>query len=372
MKLQQIMKLMDEIAPLRLAEAWDNVGLLLGDPTADISKVMTCLTLSPDVAEEAVAEKADLVISHHPILFRPAKAIRADQPGTDIVWKLATRGVAVLSYHTAWDGAIDGANAYIANALGLTEVVPIRPAPGPDCVKFVVFVSEDNLESVRNAAFKAGAGHIGNYRECSFSTPGMGTFCGQEGANPTIGQVGSRENATEHRLEIICYKAIQRRVLDAIKQAHSYEEPAIDIYSMAGVATQTADGVGRIGNLSEPLTIEELAKAAAIGLRSSATQFGRLLNLEKGRKVRSVAIACGAGDDLVDSAISAGAEVLVTGELRFHTVLKVRESGLATVILGHYASERRSMEFMADLIQQKCPDLKVWASRLESDPIENV
>jgi putative NIF3 family GTP cyclohydrolase 1 type 2 len=176
MKLQQIMKLMDQIAPLRLAEAWDNVGLLLGDPTADISKVMTCLTLSSDVADEAVAEKADLVISHHPILFRPAKAIRADQPGTDIVWKLATRGVAVMSYHTAWDGAIDGANACIANALGLIGTGPIRSAAGPDCVKFVVFVSDDNLEFVRNAAFNAGAGQIGNYRECSFSTPGMGTL----------------------------------------------------------------------------------------------------------------------------------------------------------------------------------------------------
>jgi hypothetical protein len=208
------------------------------------------LTLSPDVADEAVAEKADLVIAHHPILFRPAKAIRADQAGTDIVWKLATRGVAVMSYHTAWDGAIDGANAYIAKALGLIGTGPIRSAAGPDCVKFVVFVSDDNLEFVRNAAFNAGAGQIGNYRECSFSTLGMGTFHGQEGANPTVGQVGSREIASEHRLEIICYKAIQNRVLDAIKQAHSYEEPAIDIYSMAGVAIQTADGVGRIGNLS--------------------------------------------------------------------------------------------------------------------------
>ncbi len=372
MKLQQIMKLMDQIAPLRLAESWDNVGLLLGDPASEVHKVMTCLTLSPDVADEAVTENAELVIAHHPILFRPTKVIRADQAGSDIVWKLARKGIAVISHHTAWDGAMDGANAYIANALELIGTGPIRPAAGPDCVKFVVFVSDDNLESVRNAAFNAGAGQIGNYRECSFSTPGMGTFYGQEGANPTVGQVGSRENAAEHRLEIICYKAIQRRVLDAIKQAHSYEEPAIDIYPLAGVATQTNDGVGRIGNLSKPLTVEELAKAAAIGLRSSATQFGRLLNPETGKKVERVAIACGAGDDLVDSAISAGAEVLVTGELRFHTVLKARESGLATVILGHYASERRSMEFMADLIQQKCPDLKVWASRLESDPIENV
>ena len=372
MTVAQLMELLEQVAPLRLAESWDNVGLILGDPAAPASKVMTCLTLSPDVADEAISEKTDVVISHHPILFRSAKTIRADQPGGDIVWKLARAGVAVISHHTAWDGASGGANDYIANKLGLIDLEPISPAPGRECVKFIVFVADDNLEAVRSAAFHAGAGQIGNYRECSFSTPGTGTFYGLKGTQPTVGQVGIRESASEHRLEIVAFKHLQNQVLSAIKQAHSYEEPAIDVYPLAAVAIKSETGVGRVGKLTAALTTRELARLASVGLQSSATQFGLPMPPFSEKPILKVAIACGAGDDLIDLAIRSGSDALVTGELRFHSLLKARDAGLATVMVGHYASERLSMDSLAELLNKKCPDLNVWASHKESAPAMNL
>lgn len=372
MQLKNLMATLENIAPLKLAESWDNVGLLLGDPEAEIHKVMTCLTITIEVVREAVRQQADVIVAHHPILFRPTKTIRADRSGTDLVWHLARAGIAVVSHHTGWDGAAGGANEHHADGLDLVDVRPLVPGAAPACVKIVVFVPEPNLEDVRRAAFQAGAGHIGLYDECSFTAQGVGTFRGQEGTNPKIGTVGRRESVAEHRLEIICHKHLQNSVLQAIKTAHSYEEPAIDVYELAGVAVQSKVGVGRIGSLRSPLSIKELAEMASKVFRSRCTQISTVHSGQTPDVVNRVAIACGAGDDLVDLAIQQGAHALVTGELRFHTILKAHEAGLYTILLGHYASERPSMEMMAGLIQKKHPDLTVWASLDEPDPLVNL
>lgn len=372
MILQDLMKTLETLAPLHLAESWDNVGLLLGDPSTEIRNVMTCLTITSEVVQEAISQKADVIVAHHPILFRPTKSIRADRPGSDLVWRLARSGVSVISHHTGWDSAEGGANDYIASGLGLVDVRPLNPTPAPACVKFTVFVPEANLEDVRKAAFQSGAGHIGLYDECSFSTLGLGTFRGQENANPTMGKIGIRENVKEYRLEIISPKALQNQVLSAIKNAHPYEEPAVDIYDLAGVAKISNSGVGRFGFLRHELSLRELAQWASQQFRSRSTQMAIANGSTQDAMVSRVAIACGAGDDLVDLALKHGADVLVTGELRFHTMLKAYESGLHTILLGHYASERPSMESIAQSIQIKHPDLRVWASVDEPDPLVNL
>lgn len=373
MTLKEFLTILDSIAPLRLAESWDNVGLLLGDPSAEIRTVMTCLTLTPEVAEEAVERSADLVVSHHPILFRGAKAIRADVAGTDVVWTLARAGIAVASHHTGWDSAQGGANESIARILKLEKVRPMRPFAGPECVKFVVFVPEDNVEDVRAAAFDAGAGHIGLYDECSYSVMGTGTFRGSEGANPAIGKVGLREEVAERRLEIVCLKSRHSRVMNAIRQAHMYEEPAVDVYPLLDVATQTLDGVGRFGVAGSGSTsIRSLAEAAQYGLESSAVQVALSDGRNPDDQVSKIAIACGAGDDLVDDALNSAAEVLVTGELRYHTICRATRAGLSVILVGHHASERKSMEIMAEMISKRIPDLNVWASESETEPLMNL
>jgi len=372
MKIGELLRILDTIAPLRLAESWDNVGLLLGDPAGDVRRVMTCLTVTPAVAREAIETGADLIVSHHPILFRGAKAIRADVAGTDVVWALARAGIAVASHHTGWDSAHGGANAFLAETLKLEAVVPMRPAAGPECVKFVVFVPEDNLEAVRRAAFEAGAGHIGLYDECSFSQPGTGTFRGGEGANPAIGQIGSREEVAERRLEIICRKSLRAGVMQAIRSAHLYEEPAVDVYPLLDVASAMIDGVGRVGMATDHATVRCLAAMAKAGLASTAVQIalgeGRTADAPVGR----VALACGAGDDLVADAMAAGADVLVSGELRYHSICRAAQTGLTIILVGHHASERVSMQVMANRIAAAAPALSVQIAKSEDEPLTNL
>ncbi len=372
MKLQELLRILDDIAPLRLAESWDNVGLLLGDPAAEVRSCMTCLTVTPEVAQEAVSQGADVIVSHHPILFRGAKSIRADVPGTDIVWNLARAGIAVVSHHTGWDSAKGGANDCIARALELKDVEPIRPVSGPECVKFVVFVPEENLEAVRQAAFEAGAGHIGLYDECSFSHPGVGTFRGSEGTNPAIGQPGRREEAAERRLEIICRKGLRFRVMAAIRAAHMYEEPAVDVYPLLEVALQSDAGVGRIGTASAGVSLRMLARLAQNGLASKAVQVALAAGVSPDDQADRVAIACGAGDELLDDAVSAGAKVLVSGELRYHSICRAAQAGLSTILVGHHASERMSMETMSKVISAVAGELRVWAARSEREPLVNL
>ena len=189
---------LEQFAPSRLAERWDNVGLLWGDPGAVVERVMTCLTVTPATAAEAIREQAALIISHHPILFRETKRIRADLPETGHLWQLARAGIAIASPHTAFDNTRDGINDILCQRLGLAEVAPLRPiifgaGAVPQSFKIVVFTPETERDAVSTAAFSAGAGRIGAYEQCSFAIPGEGTFFGTDDANPTVGERGAEK-----------------------------------------------------------------------------------------------------------------------------------------------------------------------------------
>lgn len=354
---------LETFAPSRLAESWDNVGLLWGDPAAKIERVMTCLTVTPESAAESVEEKAGAIVAHHPILFRPVKSVRADTTEGGMLWSLARAGVAVLSPHTAFDNAIGGINDGLARRLGLSDVLPLRPSPARPTFKVVVFVPRDYREPVLAAAFAAGAGRIGGYTECSFATEGVGTYFGGEGTNPTIGQAGRREEVGEWKVEFVCPSDRLAGVLAAVRAAHSYEEPAIDVYAVEGQAD--GPGIGRIGRLSGPTALGVFATRAADLLGAPGTQFVG----DPGRRVERVAIACGAGDDFLGAAARLGADCLLTGEARFHRALEAEARGMGLVLAGHHATERPGVEDLADRIASGFPPLKVWASRRERDPL---
>jgi dinuclear metal center YbgI/SA1388 family protein len=354
---------LDRFAPTRLAESWDNVGLLWGDPDAEVTRVMTCLTVTPRSALEAIHEKAELIVSHHPVLFRAAKRIVADQPDQGMLWHLGRAAVAVYSPHTALDNARGGINDGLARRLGLVEVGPLRPAPGPESFKVVVFTPENDHAAVLAAAFRAGAGRIGAYEECSFAIPGSGTFFGTAGANPTIGQAGRRETVVEKRVEMVCPGARLSAVLEAIRAAHSYEEPALDVYPLH--VEPGGPGVGRLGTLPVATTLAEFARAVAATLRCTGLQFVG----EPDRPVERVAIVCGAGDDFLPEAVRAGADVLLTGEARFHRALEAEALGIGLVVAGHHATERPGVEDLAARLGEAHPALMVWPSRREHDPL---
>lgn len=354
---------LDGFAPPRLAEPWDNVGLIWGDPAAAVAKVMTCLTVTRDTAQEAAGSGVGLIVSHHPVLFRPAKAVRADRPEGAALWTLARGGVGVYSPHTAFDNTAGGINDGLARRLGLVDVAPLRPGPVQGNLKLVVFTPAEARGPILEAAFAAGAGRIGNYEECSYSGPGRGTFFGATGSKPATGRAGRRESVREWRVELLCPADRLTKVLAAIRERHPYEEPAIDVYPLHPAAD--GPGIGRVGGGEPGQTLDGFAKRVATALGVEAVQVVG----DRQRSVGRVAITCGAGDDFVGDAARAGADVLLTGEARFHRVLEAEALGIALVLAGHYATERPGVEDLAGRLATAFPGLEVWASRRERDPL---
>jgi dinuclear metal center YbgI/SA1388 family protein len=353
---------LDQFAPSRLAEAWDNVGLLWGDPSAQVTRVMACLSVTPTTAAEAVAAQAELVVSHHPVLFRPAKVVRADNPEGGVLWKLARVGVAILSAHTALDNTDGGINDGLARRLELVDIGPLRHSPSQPEFKVVAFVPRADRENVMAAAFAAGGGRIGDYEQCSYSSSGLGTFFGTEAANPAVGQAGRLESVREWRLEVICPVDRLSAVVAAVRSSHSYEEPAIDVYQLH--RSPSGPGVGRLGRLPTPESLRDFAVRVSHLLSAPALKFAG----EPERKVERVAIACGAGDEFVSDAASAGADVLLTGEARFQRALEAEALGLGLVIAGHHETERPGVEDLAARLALAFPSLTVWCSRCDADP----
>jgi dinuclear metal center YbgI/SA1388 family protein len=358
-----IVEYLERFAPPGLAAEWDNVGLLLGERTAPVERALTCLTVTPEVAAEAVEGGAQLLVTHHPIFFRAVKRLTADTPEGAMLLALARAGVAVYSPHTAFDNTRGGINESLAARLGLSGVGPLRRRDGPRQVKLVVFVPDKDLGRVSDALFEAGAGRIGAYGECSFRLAGTGTFFGSESANPTVGQKGRREEVAEWRLEVVCPERDVDRAVAAVRRSHSYEEPAYDVYPLRPAAAP--EGEGRLGELPQAVPLGDFAAAARAALKCGPVQVVG----EPGRAVRRVAVVCGAGGELLGDAVRARADVLLTGEARFHDYLAARAAGLALVLPGHYATERGGVEELAERLRRQFPGLDVHASAREADPV---
>ncbi|MGD9125216.1 MAG: Nif3-like dinuclear metal center hexameric protein [Desulfarculaceae bacterium] len=327
-----IVRLMESWAPSWTAESWDRVGLMTGDLKAPAEKIWVALELSPELLEEALTAGAQMILSHHPPIFNPLPNLRTDNPATDRLVRAAAAGLALFAAHTNLDAAPGGVNDALADALGLKEVEVLKPA-GSGLAKLVTFVPPDHLPQVSQALFKAGAGRIGEYRECSFYAGGTGSFWAPDGGQPFVGSPGQKEQVDEQRLETIISLNQAGEAIKALIGAHPYEEPAVDLYPLqqgpAGV------GLGRVGNLPQPLAAMDFAVQAARSLGAAAPQMAGPLPGE----VRRVAVVGGSGGDLLSEAVSAGAQVLVTGEAGYHQGEQARDLGLCLITLGHYQTE---------------------------------
>ena len=354
---------LDRFAPPSLAADWDNVGLLLGDSGAEVHRILTCLTVTPAVVEEAIAEKASLIVTHHPILFRGTKRLSTTTTEGRLLWPLARAGIAVYSPHTSFDNAPGGINDSLAQRVGLIDIVPLRRHDEARKCKVVVFVPDSDLNKVADAMFAAGAGIIGQYEQCSFRLAGTGTFFGTESTNPTIGEKGRREDVSEWRLEVVCPEAILSAVITAMRKAHSYEEPAFDVYPLK--ALPGSGGEGRVGNLPSPMSLRELATMVRRQVDAGPTQVVGDLD----RIVKRVAIACGAAGEFLSDAVKAKADVFLTGEMRFHDYLNAESQGIALVLPGHYATERPAVVELASRLQHGFATVKVTASQRDVDPV---
>lgn len=365
MQLTTLIHWLEDFAPLSLAESWDNVGLLLGDPQQTIHKVMTCLTITPGSVAEAVKEQANLIVSHHPIFFKPIQNLSIATSEGRLLGPLLKAGIAVYSPHTAFDNCSGGINDLLAEWLKLKSVRPMKTERPQQTYKLVVFLPETDLQKVSDALFAAGAGHIGNYEQCSYRALGTGTFFGKEGTNPTVGQKGRREQVSEYRLEVILPASNLAAVVAALRKAHSYEEPAFDVYPLVVPTVAWGQGgVGRMGDLAESLVLKEFARRLG-----EAQQFTTLQSIGPSNKtINTVAVVCGAGGSLLHAAKEAGADLFFTGELRFHEQLAAEAMDLPVILAGHYATERPGIERLAQRIEKAFPELIVWPSRVELDP----
>lgn len=337
--------LVDASYPERDAEGWDQVGLQVGDPADPVTGVLVCLDVTDATLDEARDRGAELLLAHHPLLFRPLGRLTPATASGRLALRAARDGTGVLAAHTNLDVAVPGTTDPIAAALGLVDVRPLVPRP-PDAdpgVKLVTFVPVGDTARVLAAMSAAGAGRVGDYDEVSFRTTGTGSFRPGPGAHPTIGARGVGTDVVEDRLEVLVPTPFLGGVVAALRDAHPYEEVAWDAFprlpdpvaAVAAVAAGRGRGLGLVGRLPAPLPLSAVADALAGGLPSPHLRVAGDLD----RVVRTVAACGGAGDSLIDEAVASGADVYVTGDLRHHVALDAGAQGLALVDAGHWATE---------------------------------
>lgn len=351
---------MEEVAPTRLAEPWDNVGLLVGDPAARLARVVLTIDCTREVLGEATSAGEDVaIVAYHPPIFEAQKRFVAGS----IAYAAARAGVAVYSPHTALDAAEGGTNDVLADALGMTARAPLRTAEQKDReLKLVTFVPEEHVDRVSQALFAAGAGRIGKYESCSFRSPGTGTFFGGEGTNPVVGQAGRLELAPELRLETVVPAARTGEVVRALRAAHPYEEPAFDLVRLA--VPPSGLGPGRVGAVARAPLREHVARVKKALAVEHVLVAGSL-----DREVGRAAVCAGSGGDLVADAIAAGADMLLTGEVRHHDALRAMASGLALVCTRHSVSERAALVSLAQRLGELLPGVQVTRAACDADPL---
>jgi dinuclear metal center YbgI/SA1388 family protein len=328
----------EQIAPLPLAEAWDNCGLQVGDPAAEVGRILVALTPLPEVFAEAEEKGADFILFHHPLIFRPIKSIDTSVYPGDLLSRAIRNGMALYAAHTSYDAAPAGVSVALAETLGLRG--PLRVlSPRGTLRKLVVFVPEENVDGVALALSEAGAGVIGDYTECTFRTRGTGTFRGGDESNPYLGESGRLEMVDEVRVETVVAGHLARRAAEAAAAAHPYEEVALDIYPVGG--TPEGCGYGRLGTLPESSTPEELRD-----LVSGSLGFPARLVADAGGSVQRVAVLGGSGGSFI-SEVAAGADAYVTGDIDYHDALLAESLGLTVVDAGHAATELPSLAPLA-------------------------
>jgi dinuclear metal center YbgI/SA1388 family protein len=352
--------------PPETADSWDAVGLVYGDPEADVRKVMFAVDPAPAVAAEAAEWGADLLVVHHPLFLKPVHGFAATTPKGRTLATLAGAGCALLTAHTNADQAVDGVSEAMANALGLTEQRPLRVADGAAADKLTVYVPTDAAAPVRAALAEAGAGRIGPYDFASFSSPGEGRFRPLEGANPMIGSVGEIETVEEVRIEVVLDRTLRGRVVAAMLAAHPYEEPAYDVVELADGEAAEA-GTGRVG-VVERTTLAEFAASVAAALPE--TVHGVRVAGDPERSVRRIALCGGAGDFLLDEVARSDVDVYVTSDLRHHPAAEfVEKGGPALVDVAHWAAEWTWLPVVDAKLRETLGDsVETRVSTINTDP----
>ena len=364
MQIKDITSYLESIAPLAYQEGYDNSGLIVGDKNATVKKVLITLDCTEAVVDEAIKEKCQLIVAHHPIVFSGMKKFNGKNYVERTVMKAIKHDIGIYAIHTNYDNVLNGVNSMICEKLGITDTQIL--APKKDLLrKLYTFIPLADYERVRQAIFDVGAGYIGNYSEASFNTTGTGTFKGNEKANPSIGKKGKREQVEEGKLEVIFPAYIEGRVVQALKAAHPYEDVAYDIVSLEN-SLQTV-GSGMIGRLKKPLDEATFLKKVKRELKSGVVKHTPLL----GRTVETVAVCGGAGRFLLPDAIASKADIYITSDIKYHEFFDA-EGQIVLADVGHYESEQFTKDLLFRHLSEKFPTFAFLLSKVHTNPVNYI
>ena len=361
MKIQDITFFLETVAPASLQESYDNAGLLTGNPGWDCTGVITTLDATEAVVLEAIEKKCNLIVAHHPIIFGGLKKITGKNYVEKAIITAIKNDIAIYAIHTNLDNLLTGVNGKMADQLGLVNRQILQPKKGL-LKKLVTFVPVAQVEEVRNALFVAGAGHIGNYSECSFAAAGEGTFKGSTGTHPFVGKPGERHTEQELKLEMIYPAWVESGLLQALKTAHPYEEVAYDIFLLD---TKYQDiGNGLTGELPEAVTelefMQQLKKAFGLTVIRHTVLKSKL--------VKKIALCGGAGSFLIGAAVAAGADFYITGDVKYHEFFDANDR-LVIADIGHFESEQYTIDLLFDILRIKFPNFAVLKTGVKTNPV---
>jgi dinuclear metal center YbgI/SA1388 family protein len=368
MKVKDVIHILEELAPLSYSEEFDNTGLLVGDARSEVSGILVTLDTLETVVDEAIANDCNLIVSFHPIIFNGLKKITGKTYVERVVLKAIKNDIAIFAIHTALDNAWNGVNAMMCEKLGLKQRQILIPQSGT-IQKLVTFVPSEQATTVRNALFEAGAGNIGNYSNCSFNQSGMGSFQGNEESNPTLGEKGELRFEAEIKIGVTFQKHLKSQVLNALFDAHPYEEVAFEVTTLDNHNQHI--GMGMMGELDKAMSEKEFLKHLKTTFNTGCIRHSELLQ----KSIKKVAVLGGSGSFAVGAAKGLGADAYVTADLKYHDFFSAEKDILLTDI-GHYESEQYTKELLVAHLRKKItnfapalPEGKVVLSQVDTNPI---
>jgi dinuclear metal center YbgI/SA1388 family protein len=361
MKIKDVTGCIEGLAPLHLQEDYDNAGLLIGNHEKECTGIMVSLDVTEQIVEEARKKNCNLIVAHHPIIFKGLKKLNGKNYVERTVISAIKNNIAVYAVHTNLDNIIAGVNKKIAEKLNLQNCQTLLSKEGT-LKKLVTFSPRENAEEVRNALFKSGAGAIGNYSECSFNVEGSGTFKAGDGSDPFVGEIGERHLENETRIEVVFPGFLQNQLVKNLKLAHPYEEVAYYISTLDNSRDDV--GSGLTGELNEEISEAELLKILKENFNLSVIKHTQFLH----KKIKKIALCGGAGFFLLPHAIAAGAQAYITGDIKYHTFFDA-DSRILLADIGHYESEQYTIDLVAEFLQQKFPNFAVLKTEMNTNPV---
>ena len=362
MIVQDICNTLEELAPLSYAEELDNVGLLVGDPNMNVSGVLITLDTLESVVDEAIKKKCNLILSFHPIIFSGLKSITPKDYVSKVVLKAIQNNIAIYSMHTALDNAQKGVNNKLCEVLGIMDSKVLIPKKNT-IKKLSTYVPEENAEDLKKALYEAGAGSIGDYNNCSFSTTGSGEFIPGENAKPHLGSVHHEEVVEEVQIQLVLSFEHQSAVIKTLIENHPYETAAYELFSLDN--TNPTIGIGRIGVLEKELTESELLDLVKEKLGTPCIKHSQFTN----KKIKTVAVLGGSGAFGITSAIHSGADAYLTSDLKYHDYFKA-ENSLLLADIGHFESEQFTKTLLVEYLTKKIPNFAPSLSETITNPVK--